>query len=186
MDDEVAGNAESGSGENGLLAVERKVVDVFADEQVGKQARGGKPADERSGGRGGDDGRKVAAGLATEFRAHDATLDISGRNDVQQFGDFLAAALEGFGIGGDKVGDDLGGLDGQAVEAGDAAAVATSLLGAAHGLRSGGGLLRCVRAAGGWLFSRRQVLEEYLELGGINLLALVAEKAADEVVELLL
>lgn len=35
-------------------------------------------------------------------------------------------------------------------------------------------------------FSRQQVLEEELELGGIDLLALVAEQAADEVVELLL
>jgi hypothetical protein len=124
-------------------------------------------------------------GLAAEFHPHDAALDISGGNDVQQFGGFLAAALEGFGIGGDKVGDDLQGLQGQAVEAGDAAAVA-SPLGTAHGFRSGDGLLRCVRAGGDLLFSRQQVLEEELELGGVDLLALVAEESPDEVVELLL
>jgi len=58
-------------------------------------------------------------------------------------------------------------------------------LGAARGLRGGDGLRWCVRAGGGWLFSR-QVLEEEFELGGIDLLAFVAEEAADEVVELLL
>jgi hypothetical protein len=59
-------------------------------------------------------------------------------------------------------------------------------LGTTLELSGGDGLLRCVRAAGGWFFSRRQVLEEELELGGIDLLTFVAEEAADEVVELLL
>ena len=45
------------------------------------------------------------------------------------------------------------------------------------------GLLRCGRAGGGFQLSRH-VLEQKLELGGVELLAFAAEEAADQVVEL--
>ena len=123
VDDQVARDADAVAVEDGLLAVKREVIDVFPDEQMGEKPRGGQSADKRRGGGRRDDGRQVALEFAAELHPHDAASEEPRRGDVEQLGDFLAAALERGGIGGDKVGDDLGGLDGKAVEAGDAGAV---------------------------------------------------------------
>ena len=70
-------------------------------------------ADERCGGRGGYDGWEVAVLLATILRTDDAAFEKLDRGDVEQLGDFFADALEGGRIGGDEVGNDLGGFDGE-------------------------------------------------------------------------
>ena len=85
------------------------MIDVFANEQMGEQSGGGQPSDKRGGGRGRDDGREVALGLAAELRADDEASEKSGRGDIKQLGGFLADALEGVRIGGDQVGDEFGG-----------------------------------------------------------------------------
>lgn len=123
VDDEVARDADAVAAEDGFLAVKREVVDVFPDEQVGEEPCGGKAADKRGGGGRRDDGRQVALDFAAELHPRDAAFEKPRRGDVEQLGDLLAAAFEGLRIGGDEVGDDLGGLDGKAVEAGDAGAV---------------------------------------------------------------
>ncbi len=184
VDDEVARDADAVAVEGGLLAVKREVVDVFPDEEMGEKPCGGQSADKRRGGGRSDDGREVALDFAAELHTDDAAPEELRGGDVEQLGDFLAAAFEGLRIGGDEVGDDLGGLDGKAVEAGDAGAVGGAVFRGADRLSVvWRGLLRCVRAGGGFRLSRH-VPEEQLELGGVDLLALRAEEAADQVVEL--
>ena len=49
VDDEVARDAHAVAVEDGLLAVEREVVDVFPNEEVGEEAGGGQPSDKWGG-----------------------------------------------------------------------------------------------------------------------------------------
>ena len=112
MDDEIAGNAHAVPEENFLLPVEREMVDILADEQVGEESGGGQPPDKRGGGCGRDYRREVALVLAAELRADDEASEKPGRSDVEQLGGFFSDALEGVRIGGDEIGDDFGGLDG--------------------------------------------------------------------------
>ena len=124
MDDEVARDVDSRTLEDFFLTVNGQVVDVFANEQMGEEGGAREAAEQRGDGRGGEDGWKVALGLAPEFRPHDKAADETGGDVVELLGGFLADALVGFGFGGDQVGDDLLGLDGELVEALDAGAVA--------------------------------------------------------------
>lgn len=84
-------------------------------------------------------------GFSAELHPDDAAFEKFGRGDVEKLGDFFAAAFEGLRIGGDEVGDDLGGLDGEVFQSGDPGAVGTAFYGWLL-FFSGGGLLRCVHA----------------------------------------
>ena len=71
----VARGVEAEALEDGLLPAERKVVGVFRDDGFGGEAEGGDAASERTGGCGGDQGRKGAVVLATEFWPDGAPFD---------------------------------------------------------------------------------------------------------------
>ena len=119
MNDQVAGDAQSGPQENTLLAVEREVINVFGDQQQSEQCCGGKTADQRRGRCRGDHRRKLAGILAAEDRAHGAIEKILRWHDVELIGDFLADAIEIVGVFPDDVGDDFGGFHRQLVEPGE-------------------------------------------------------------------
>ena len=134
VDDEVARDVDSRALEDSFLTVNGQVVDVIANKQVGEEGGAWQASEQRGDGRGGDDGWKVALALAPVFRPHDEAADKAGGDIVWLFGGFRADALVGFGIGGDQVGDDFLGLDGELVEASDAGAVAAALLQSGAGL----------------------------------------------------
>jgi len=90
----VARGVEAEALEDGLLPVERKVVGVFRDDEFGGEAKGGDASGERTGGCGGDEGRKGPVVLVTEFWPDSAPFDETGGNVVEEFGDFLTNEFE--------------------------------------------------------------------------------------------
>ena len=75
--------------EDGLLAVNGKVVRVLGDDKFGTQAEGGQAALERAGGSGGDQRRLVAIIFKTKFGANGDQFDEPPGLVVELFGTLL-------------------------------------------------------------------------------------------------
>lgn len=183
MDDEITRDTNAVTAEHSFMAVEREVIDVFANQQMGEKSGCGQASYERASRCGGNNGRKVALDFVTVFYADNAAFKKLGGCEVKKLGGFLADSLKGVWVGGDEIGNDFSGFDGEFLQAGDARAVGFAFYRWLPFFSDEYGLLRCVCAGGGFeLF--RHLLEEQLELGGINLLAFCTKKAANQVVEL--
>ncbi len=168
-----------------LLTIEREVVAVFANDNVGEQSGGGGAAVLKDVQRGGDRWRGGIA--AADILAPDepAAHEARGRN-VELAGDFLANAAPLCGLRAHDVRNYDFLFDGQVLrEAG------TAFLAAARGVFGGDGLQRVTGGghAGGRRFSRGgfsfHAGEQQFELGGIELFALCSKDAPHQQVDLL-
>lgn len=179
----VAGGVEAKALEDVLLAVEREVIGVFRDDEMGGEAEGGDAAAEWTGGCGGDEGRLGAVVLIAKFGPDGAALDDLGGDIVELFGNVLADEFELVLLvlvtfGEDGFFDDLKGVP--AFEPAVVFSFGLFVCGLCFG-----GLLRCGCFFDGGVpgLSRRESFEEELELGGVDLFAFRAVEELDEKVD---
>jgi hypothetical protein len=120
-------------------------------------------------------------GLAAKFRAHDPAFEKLGRGDVEQLGDFLTDAFERVGSGGLRVFSmalALQRLRPPPVRPRRGRLPALIRFANPCGARRVRSCLSPLR------YGSRHVLEEQLELGGVEFFTLRSEEAPDKVVEL--
>ena len=90
MVETVAWDVDAAALEDALLAVEREVVGVFPNDEVGDEVEGGESSKERGGRCGSKDGCLVWFVFATDFETLDNLANAAGGLVVEEFGDFVS------------------------------------------------------------------------------------------------